>query len=783
MADYISILDKAVSGLTDNTVENRAHIYGKARAAIERKLRAMDPLPPEAAIAKQLGQLEDAIDEVENRYHVAEIDIEAAFNKAFSIPDAAAASEINANDGADIAASEETAQPEMEPVAAAIEEPAPVIVPKGFIDDPILIDGIGEKTARLLAEQGVTTISQIAAMSDAQLAFVTATIGYPGFELTQEWRQQSLDMLSGKAPRGKTNQDRLAKMLEAAAASGMPESDLPDTVEQIEFSPSERPEFHQTPVADTSEWKDSLPRESIDEPQPQAPETPTLPTSPVAPTISSVPQTGVSPSTSNSDFEIDAALVKPHPDELLEDRAGSGLTDAPVASFDDLIRNIEKLNKQQGGPEGEDRFADETESLPETMPQDLSLPHSENGAPPFVSELDNDPLKGDKDELYLDQRGVEVPSSGGGKVLGGLLAILLLGGVAGAGYYYRDIVMKTANDGIVAVRELINGDGQTSQDNSAKPVAPEAQQTNGNQVGTEPGSEAEDNKDDARLGTGENGATEPIEPAPKPVRTITVPVEQPAEKLPEEIVPPATVEVQEETPAAGAEQPATPDAPTAAEPSASETPVTETPAPEAQAPVAENTTGEQSQVAEQPGAINGEKTYLYEEASGTNGANRDEGSISWSLANESPEEGAQPEPVIKGMMEIPARGLTLNMTIKRNLDAGLPASHIIELVFSAPAEFTGGNIDGVSRFVLKSTEQARGESLVGVPARIDTGYFLIALNNLEQAQRTNLNLLENSDWIDIPVSYVTGRRALLTFEKGATGNAVFKEALADWKNR
>ena len=50
-----------------------------------------------------------------------------------------------------------------------------------------------------------------------------------------------------------------------------------------------------------------------------------------------------------------------------------------------------------------------------------------------------------------------------------------------------------------------------------------------------------------------------------------------------------------------------------------------------------------------------------------------------------------------------------------------------------PDDFSGGNIDKIQRFVFKEREEARGEALVGVPATIADGIFLIALNNLPEA--------------------------------------------------
>ncbi len=192
--------------------------------------------------------------------------------------------------------------------------------------------------------------------------------------------------------------------------------------------------------------------------------------------------------------------------------------------------------------------------------------------------------------------------------------------------------------------------------------------------------------------------------------------------------------------------------------------------------------GESPSQTNAPPAI-AQKAYLYEEGGTGAGATRDNAAIVWSLEERSPGEGLPPEAVIVGQFDVPGRGLVMQITIRRNLDEALPASHIIELRFETPPDFSGGEIDNVARFVMKSSEQARGEGLIAVPAKIDTGLFLIALNNLAQAQETNRKLLTDSSWIDIPVGYTSGRRALVTLEKGAIGEKVFNDALADWDSR
>ncbi len=129
---------------------------------------------------------------------------------------------------------------------------------------------------------------------------------------------------------------------------------------------------------------------------------------------------------------------------------------------------------------------------------------------------------------------------------------------------------------------------------------------------------------------------------------------------------------------------------------------------------------------------------------------------------------------------MPDRGLTALMTIKRNADSSLPASHVIEFVFSVPENFEGGSIDAVQRVAMKRTEQDRGDALIAVPAKITDDFYMIALNDFPEAVKTNLQLLETRSWIDIPITYRNGRRALLTLEKGATGTQAFNTALQAW---
>ncbi|MCP4183874.1 MAG: hypothetical protein GY761_11250 [Hyphomicrobiales bacterium] len=177
-----------------------------------------------------------------------------------------------------------------------------------------------------------------------------------------------------------------------------------------------------------------------------------------------------------------------------------------------------------------------------------------------------------------------------------------------------------------------------------------------------------------------------------------------------------------------------------------------------------------------------QKAFLYEEGTTGSSASRDNAAIVWSMEHEVLDDG-NGEAVIKGQLDVPGRSLSMILLIKRNRDESLPASHIVELKFQLPKDFSGGNISDVSRFVMKTSEQGRGEGLIAVPAKISDGNFLIALNNLEQALATNNKLMIESSWIDVPLGYTTGRRALVTLEKGAQGDKVFRDAFAEWAKK
>lgn len=177
----------------------------------------------------------------------------------------------------------------------------------------------------------------------------------------------------------------------------------------------------------------------------------------------------------------------------------------------------------------------------------------------------------------------------------------------------------------------------------------------------------------------------------------------------------------------------------------------------------------------------GQRAIFYEERTNATEGSAELGTIVWSLVQESPGGNQPAEPAIRAEAIIPGKDLQLRMTIRRNADQSLPASHILEMIFLTPEGFGGGGIDNILRVALKGSEQEAGSPLLGIPAKIADGFFLVALTDGKAEIDANLGLLRRQSWIDIPVVYKTGRRALITMEKGIPGDKVFQDAIAAWQ--
>ena len=158
------------------------------------------------------------------------------------------------------------------------------------------------------------------------------------------------------------------------------------------------------------------------------------------------------------------------------------------------------------------------------------------------------------------------------------------------------------------------------------------------------------------------------------------------------------------------------------------------------------------------------------------------GTVAWRLARVGPGSGAgQPATSeIHADIRIPEAGLTVDVSFAKNAASELPASHTVEIRFLPQPGSPVGSIDQVDLPEMRDDDAPTGARLSGMQAKVTDGHFLFGLSR-GAAEAQNLQLMQTRPWFDVPVLLSSHKVAKLTFEKGATGAAVWGEALGDWR--
>ncbi len=789
MADFIAVIRRAVDGLSENTPEMRVKVYERARGAVQRQLENMKPRPPEAMLQRQLDKLEAAIREVEIE-HAEATDVEEPVA-------AASGPEVHQEP-----ALEHEPALEQEPVAdaaPAAEAPVPESPEQQEAEHPVN------------EQQPAEPEEVVQAAASAEEVVPEHAEWHPPHEEetpAEEWR----------AP-------------EQAEVHAEPEQ-LPELVEEHYPEEPRLDEVAAEPVAETAhEVEEELQHEEVHQPAPRGIDRASNRL--VEPMADFEPQSQPQveefvehareePLAADAAAHFDrmwsepaAETPAPAPQEAETEWAREELesyaeavpavpADASARAFDEVISTLGNSASPAVMPAAKENLSWEAAAFDDLPPieagTDKKTPasahfddvdifaevHAGNGsgsaaptpAPPSEDWREARALRGydrrnavaDDDDgnppMDLDQI---VASKMQGKSfrmepkrrrfgIGTILAILvtlgIIGGGAYAGWMNRDAVMEMV-DGLVssAPSQAVRNETATST------TTPPAQQS------STPATTPPANPSAATLPTRPNQQVASLDGSAANT------------KFTQRLLADGT-EVDN-----GAA--AVPGTPTAEGKSVAEQNVaaadTSTPSVQSDAAPAENLTpnGPAAAPAQNVPVGATEKMFLYEERIGESSPTAIEGSVVWTMQHEAGQDGRQ-EATVQGNVTVPERNLSALLTFKRNSDPSLPASHLVEIVFSVPPNFEGGSIDSVQRISMKRTEQDRGDPLIAVPAKITDDFHMIALNDYPDARKANLDLLGTRDWIDIPITYRNGRRALLTMQKGATGGTAFTSAIKEW---
>ena len=157
------------------------------------------------------------------------------------------------------------------------------------------------------------------------------------------------------------------------------------------------------------------------------------------------------------------------------------------------------------------------------------------------------------------------------------------------------------------------------------------------------------------------------------------------------------------------------------------------------------------------------------------------GRVRWRLDSVSSGPGEPLDAAVRADVDLPEAGLKVDLLIRRNRDAALPASHTIELKFSAAANSPTGPVRDVGVPEMRQDEGQRGTPLAGIAVPVTENLFLTGLSSLSSDVQRNLDLMRARNWFMVPLRFASGRRAVMLVEKGATGGRTLADALQAWQ--
>ncbi|MBY5446894.1 hypothetical protein HFO93_26180 [Rhizobium leguminosarum] len=839
MADFIAVIRRAVDGLAENSPEMRVKVYERARGAVQRQLENMKPRPPEAMLQRQLEKLEAAIREVEGEHSEAlpldapladvtapesfeeqavhdesepastlETAVEEPVYEAYAEPQAAEAADEP--DHVEAAAPEEADEEVAAEEPLSAEEPVPAEIPVAA-ETAILPETSGAaETYWHPSHEEEAPAEEWHASEARDVADEDVPAGYDGWEAPAEHRSEQVDEDRADEHHPVEAEEIAAGPL--AAESGGPEAE--EAYEPVEpLQPITRGIDHASnrlvePVADFDRPQEFV-EHSREEPLQAAAAAHFDPvwTEPVA----------EKPAPAPKDAETEWAE-----EELRQysETAPAPITaDASARAFEEVISSLEKVAPAAVMPAAKESFSWETAAFDDLPPieagsnkktpvashfDDVDIfAEVHNGKPAPASSAPSEAWREAKALRGYDRRGSvaaddddadpsmdidQIVASklqgksfriepkrrrfGIGTVITLIFALILIGGGGYAGWTNREALVAMV-DGLVssAPSQATRNEAATPPDRSATPAQP------GAVTPAQPG--AVTPAQPTTPGAQNTPAT-PAQPNPNPnpqVASMNNDGAAANSKFTQRLLTdgtevdsgPATVpgtptaegkSVAEQNVAAADTPPAS--AQGDAAPAETRTPNGPVASPQQTAPVGSS-----------------QKMFLYEERIGQSSPTAIEGSVVWSVQHETGQDGRQ-EATVQGNVTVPERNLSALVTFKRNSDPSLPASHLVEIVFSVPPNFEGGSIESVQRISMKRTEQDRGDALIAVPAKITDDFHMIALNDYPDARKANLDLMSTRNWIDIPITYRNGRRALLTMEKGGTGTDAFNTAIKEW---
>ncbi|MGP8171213.1 hypothetical protein, partial [Rhodoblastus sp.] len=146
------------------------------------------------------------------------------------------------------------------------------------------------------------------------------------------------------------------------------------------------------------------------------------------------------------------------------------------------------------------------------------------------------------------------------------------------------------------------------------------------------------------------------------------------------------------------------------------------------------------QAASEPGGV---KTYV--------------GTVVWRRDSVNSGPNRQLTDSIRADIDVPDAGLKASMTIEKNYDATLSASHTITVHFDPAPNSVVGNVKAINVPEMRRDDAPRGAPLQGMEVDVAPNLFLVGLYSASLT--ANIEMIRSLAWFDIPMSLADGRIA------------------------
>ena len=211
-------------------------------------------------------------------------------------------------------------------------------------------------------------------------------------------------------------------------------------------------------------------------------------------------------------------------------------------------------------------------------------------------------------------------------------------------------------------------------------------------------------------------------------------------------------------------------------------------APDAAPSVANNQAGATAANPASPSGETGEPDILIQRAilleeppGGLGDPKRTIGKVTWKLETLRSSVINSTDIGARATIDLTDAGLSASFVFRRNRDPSSANTHLIEITMTPSADNPNGKVRNITIPEMRADEKTRGTNLAGIAVPVADNIFLVGLNGLPDDMKHNMELLSERNWFMIPMRYSNGKRALLMFEKGKTGERVFEDAMQTWQ--